>query len=342
MAPYSAEQSPVRTSSGGNPGRRIEPVSSGRLRQASILGWDQVPRLRGRDAGHSDGSGYGYRAGGGVPGHHDGAEVPGRQSLSETVAPKQRKCACGAEVIFEQRKCSLCQQRSDRRRNFAPEVKERVETRYERPGYWNRDDLSEENELSGRHPKHVYVHQYGPLLVKVESVSGSYYATVKRLSDGYEATVEGVGTSSPLQAARGAISALYNSFDTRTPATPYEKNLKRIADELGPDLEEAHEEMEATSEYESNQGHEFRRDDVVDLPDIGQGHELGKKKKSSDSKRDDIRKILKNSTYIEEVAYGMYDRGERVSITNVYHTVKGKLGLPGAYDFDLEIGRAHV
>jgi hypothetical protein len=52
-------------------------------------------------------------------------------------------------------------------------------------------------------------------------------------------------------------------------------------------------------------------------------------------KKDDIRKILKNREYIEGVAWRMYDRGEGVSITKVYHEIKSKLKLPGAYDFDL-------
>lgn len=173
-----------------------------------------------------------------------------------------------------------------------------------------------------RFKKHAYVHQYGPLLVTVESVSGEYYATVKRLSDGYEATVGGLGEHNPLTAARGAIGALYDSYVSRsTPVTEYGKSMRRIANELGPDLEEAHGEMEMAADAGSgSEGH----------------HELGKKKSGeAGSKKEDVRKILKNSTYIEEVAWQMYDRGERVSITSVYHTVKGKLKLPGAYDFDL-------
>jgi hypothetical protein len=173
-----------------------------------------------------------------------------------------------------------------------------------------------------RFKKHAYVHQYGPLLVTVESVSGEYYATVKRLSDGYEAAVVGLGELDRITAARGAILTLHDSFvSDRTPKTEYEKNIRRIANELGPDLEEAYGEMEATSDAD---------------PGSWQGHELGKKKAGGSSgKNEDIQKILKNHEYIEGVAWRMYDRGESVSITKVYHEIKSDLKLPGAYDFDL-------
>lgn len=180
--------------------------------------------------------------------------------------------------------------------------------------------------LSGRYPKRTYVHQYGPLQVSVKW-GGKAYLTTIRSADGYEATVETFGSStSAIEAAREAISSLYDSYKGSPfehPKTEYEKGMTQIAMELGPDIEEAYAEMDMASHPDDEHDRDY-------------GHTLsGKKRKPGDDKKEYVRKILKNSTYIEEVAWKMYDRGERVSITNVYHAVKGKLGLPGAYDFDL-------
>lgn len=59
-----------------------------------------------------------------------------------------------------------------------------------------------------------------------------------------------------------------------------------------------------------------------------------KKPKRDDDAKAKIRKIYNDSAYIERLAQRMYDSGEGVSITKIYHSIKGRLGLPGHYEFD--------
>jgi hypothetical protein len=59
-----------------------------------------------------------------------------------------------------------------------------------------------------------------------------------------------------------------------------------------------------------------------------------KKPKKSEDKKELIRRIYAEQDLIELKAQRMYDTGQGVSITKMYHEIKDKLGLPGHYDFD--------
>jgi hypothetical protein len=67
---------------------------------------------------------------------------------------------------------------------------------------------------------------------------------------------------------------------------------------------------------------------------------MAKKKKAkrrvpmSPEKRAKFVAVWSNSEYIENTAMEMWRAGKIVSITNLYHAIKGPLGLPGHYDFD--------
>ena len=60
----------------------------------------------------------------------------------------------------------------------------------------------------------------------------------------------------------------------------------------------------------------------------------GPRKTLSPERREKFLTIWRNSEMIEDLADKMWRGGQKVSITNIYHAIKGELGLPGHYDFD--------
>lgn len=82
-----------------------------------------------------------------------------------------------------------------------------------------------------RFPERSYTHPYGNLTVTVKSDGGVYFASVRRPSDGYEATVETMERS-PMDAARYALQALAEVFKSGHANDPV---LYRAGMELGHD-----------------------------------------------------------------------------------------------------------
>lgn len=62
---------------------------------------------------------------------------------------------------------------------------------------------------------------------------------------------------------------------------------------------------------------------------------MAKKKKEqlTAEEKANIKEIYAQEEYIERLAQKMYDSGENVSITNIYHKIKERMGLPGYYVF---------
>jgi len=62
---------------------------------------------------------------------------------------------------------------------------------------------------------------------------------------------------------------------------------------------------------------------------------MAKKKKEqlTAEEKANIKEIYAQEAYIERLAQKMYDSGENVSITNIYHKIKDRMGLPGYYVF---------
>jgi hypothetical protein len=76
-----------------------------------------------------------------------------------------------------------------------------------------------------RYPGRRYTHQYGNLVVTVESKEGYYEASVTRPSDGFEVVI-GTPERTPIDAARYALQVLTN---------PDYPGLERASEELGQD-----------------------------------------------------------------------------------------------------------
>lgn len=60
----------------------------------------------------------------------------------------------------------------------------------------------------------------------------------------------------------------------------------------------------------------------------------GPRRKQTPEQKEKFLTIWKNSELVEDAALHLFNEGQRVSITNVYHTIKGPLHLQGHYDFD--------
>lgn len=60
----------------------------------------------------------------------------------------------------------------------------------------------------------------------------------------------------------------------------------------------------------------------------------GPRKKMDPERREKFLTIWRHSEMIADTADKMWRAGQKVSITNIYHTIKDELGLPGHYDFD--------
>jgi hypothetical protein len=86
--------------------------------------------------------------------------------------------------------------------------------------------------MGGRFPGGQYRHQYGDLLVTVESRHGVYVATVSRPSDGYEVTIE-TPERHPSDAARYALGLLAHGEESEN------IGLRRAAEEIGQEAKEA-------------------------------------------------------------------------------------------------------
>lgn len=88
-----------------------------------------------------------------------------------------------------------------------------------------------------RYPERTYTHRYGDLIVSVKYEGDSYWATVRRPSDGYDVTIETFGSRSPIDAARYALRMLseHPSSDPGESRSP----ITRARRVLGPDAKDA-------------------------------------------------------------------------------------------------------
>lgn len=61
---------------------------------------------------------------------------------------------------------------------------------------------------------------------------------------------------------------------------------------------------------------------------------MAKKKASKSRMSANMKKIYDNDAYVIATAMRLYESGQKTSPVAIYHAIKGKLKLPGMYDFD--------